>query len=100
MIEKSLEELSQEYTELCHAMQSGVEFRRNKTDQTGKHLRVGINTAMSDHGTLIELLLEKGVFTKEELAVKMVKYMRKEVETYQKEIEEENDLPSGKINLG
>lgn len=55
------------YLQLCHAMQSGVAAKMNYAEPGGecspKHLRVGVNVAMSDHGALVALLIEKGLIT-------------------------------------
>src|SRR6266849_2534064 len=51
-----------------HAVQSGVamEMERGSKDTEPKHLRVGINGALCDHGALVKLLVDKGVVTEEE----------------------------------
>ena len=87
------------YLELAHAMQTGVEFRQNKQDQTPKHLRVGINTAMSDMGGLVTLLIEKGVITAEEYEAAITASMQREVDSYRQHIAEETGNPIDAINL-
>lgn len=74
-----------EYTELCHAMQSGVAFEQSRGSQDGtpKHLRVGINVAMCDHAALVKLLVEKGIITDEEYAKAIRDEMRAEVDRYE-----------------
>lgn len=57
------------YEAAAHRMQSATRFLMESTMYKGgepKHLRVGINSAMSDQGALAGLLIEKGVFTREE----------------------------------
>lgn len=54
-----------------HAVQSGVEYEIGavgdaKAAATPKHLRTGINMAMSDHSALATLLMNRGIFTKAE----------------------------------
>ncbi len=60
------------YVAAAHAVQSGVKADM-ETDTSGhaggtvpKHLRVGLNNVMSDHGSLADLLIRKGVFTEDE----------------------------------
>ena len=52
----------------AHAVQTGVayEMEFNRRLSEPKHLRTGINMAMSDQAGLARLLIEKGVITHEE----------------------------------
>lgn len=70
------------YAKAAHAMQSGVAFLEDKTDQTPKHLRVGVNVALSDLGALATLLIEKGVFTRAEYVKALADGMEREAESY------------------
>lgn len=77
--------LRQKYLQLAHAMQSAVSFLLNypgEADGLGsaKHLRVGVNAAMSDHGGLVELLVSKGVISDEEYLAAITKSMQREVD--------------------
>ena len=61
------------YIAAAHAMQSGVkadmETDPNQLSQgatTPKHFRVGLNNVMADHGSLAQLLIDKGVITEAE----------------------------------
>lgn len=63
----------QRYVKAAHAVQSGVktdmETDANVLSQgatTPKHLRVGLNNVMADHGSLAYLLIQKGVITEDE----------------------------------
>jgi len=82
------EEQMAEYLHLAHAVQTGVAYEQqiDPTDGTPKHLRVGINLLRSDQAAIAELLMEKGVFTREEYYESILKWMRKEVETYEKSL--------------
>lgn len=91
----TLEEKYREYKRLAHAMQSGVAFTMQHEDPhekgtvgstSHKHLRVGVNAAMSDHGALIALLIEKGIFTEEEYVDKLIEFMRREVKSYEQSL--------------
>jgi hypothetical protein len=77
------------YNAAAHAMQSGVAFLRDKTAQEPKHLRVGINSAMSDQGGLATLLIEKGVFTRDEYEKAIADAMEREAESYRQMLMEE-----------
>ena len=56
------------YLSAAHGMQTGVSYvmEKDNTETQPKHLRVGINAAMSDEGGLVTLLIEKGIITHEE----------------------------------
>jgi hypothetical protein len=82
-----------EYARLAHAMQSGVAYEMNYDHYntgptTPKHLRVGINAAMSDMGGLVRLLISKGVITEEEYAEAVTEKMREEVQAYEARLTE------------
>lgn len=87
------------YHELLHAMQTGVEYRQNKRDQEPKHLRVGINAAMSDYGGLVALLIEKGIITAEEHEAAITASMQREVDAYRQHIAEEIGADPSTIKL-
>jgi hypothetical protein len=79
--------LMAEYKRLAHAMQSGVALMLERCDEASpKHLRVGVNSALVDSGTIAELLVERGIFTRKEFLRKLVETMRREVEDYQERI--------------
>lgn len=93
------EPIVKEYLGLCHAMQTGVEFSRDKTSQQPKHLRVGVNTAMCDHSALAKLLVTKGVITDLEYATALRDQMRAEVESYRGKIAAETGRSPDQIVL-
>jgi hypothetical protein len=76
--------LRNKYMALQHSMQCGVKYSQESgaEPETSKDTRVGINTAMSDHGALVDLLVRKGVITDEEIAEAMIDYMQQEVDRY------------------
>ena len=84
------DDLDARYMAAAHAMQSGVAMWMNydskETDPKG--LRVGINSAMVEHGALVKLLIEKGVFTNEEFMLSLIEMMEREVEGYRQRIEQ------------
>lgn len=94
------------YAAAAHAMQSGVRLRMTREgipddgdldvprgECSPKHLRVGVNTAMSDHGALVKLLIDKGIITQEEHLAAIADAMEREVESYS------TDLPPN-VKLG
>lgn len=74
------------YFSAAHAMQSGVravmEFDDNPTSP--KHLRVGVNSAMVEHGALVGLLLKKGIITQDEYHKAIADAMEEEKSKYEK----------------
>ena len=81
----NLEEKKAKYMALCHAMQTGVaaKMEKDSKETTPKHLRVGINVAMSDHGALMALLFKKGIITEEEYIDALIESMEREVHMYE-----------------
>ena len=93
------EKLTQDdYLKDCHRMQTGVAYKmeRNPSETQPKHLRVGINSAMSNHAALVELLIDKGVITEEEYQQAVFQSMRREADAYEKAI---NDIYGGNRNI-
>jgi hypothetical protein len=71
-----------------HAMQSGVMFeietgRGSAGGTTPKLLRVGVNTTLTDHASLVKLLIAKGVITDLEYAQACCDGMEAEVRRYE-----------------
>jgi hypothetical protein len=81
------EELFQRYAAACHAMQAGVAMMMNHDQHATqpKHLRVGVNSAMVEHGALANLLMAKGIVTEEEYFVALCEGMEAEVAKYEAE---------------
>lgn len=83
----TLEEKSQKYEALLHAMQTGVKLDHEATlekDGSPKSLRVGVNAAMSDHAALARVLMRKGVITEDEYFDAIIEGMQMEVDRYQR----------------
>jgi hypothetical protein len=78
--------LQKRYARACHAMQSGVAALMPSEETTPKHLRVGVNSAMSEHSALVELLIAKGVISREEYCVAVVESMEREGEAYARRV--------------
>lgn len=71
-----------------HAMQSGVAAEMQLPGRHAatepKHLRVGVNTALRDHASLVQLLITKGIITE----VEYVEAIADGMETEQREYEQ------------
>lgn len=90
-------ELQQQYEALAHAMQSGVkaqlEFDKRRSinpevfDNTcsagAKHLRTGVNSALTQNNGLMHLLMAKGVITELEYWEYQVRAFQEEVKRYE-----------------
>lgn len=92
---ESVEESTARYQRAIHAMQSGVKAEQDLVPPTHeqsasspKHLRVGVNAAMSSNGALAKLLIDKGILTEEELMSAVADSMEGEQETYEKRLSE------------
>ncbi len=81
----SIESDKKRYHSAAHAMQTGVayEMGKGKAGTEPKHLRVGVNAAMSDHEGLVRLLIAKGLFTEEEYVTAIADAMERERDRYQ-----------------
>lgn len=73
------------YLAALHAMQSGVatEMQYHSAPTEPKHLRVGINSAMSDHQALAKLMIDKGIITMAEYEKAIADAMEAEVRRYE-----------------
>jgi hypothetical protein len=71
--------------ELGHAIQSGVLYTMDTggNEHEPKILRTCINISMCDHVTLLQLLIDKGIITREEYFEKRLEYMEREVKNYE-----------------
>ncbi len=82
MIDEQVKELKKEYIRLGHALQFGVHFDQDTSDQTPKHLRVGVNMSLVNSSALACLLIQKGIITEVEYWSSMVEVLREEIESY------------------
>jgi hypothetical protein len=90
----------QRYVAAGHAVQTGVkadiETDLNQESQgatTPKHLRVGLNNVMSDHGSLAALLVEKGVITEAEYLEAIAAGIEREQSRYEQLLTERFGYP-------
>ena len=107
MAQTTIEELHAKYLELHHGMQSSTAQRMSIQDsqvasgviyptQPGhspKMLRTGVNSALVETGTIVNLLIEKGILTTEEWFEALNKTMQQEVTTLEKELSVHFGLP-------
>ncbi len=87
------------YLHHSHRMQGGVEFLKDKSDQTPKMLRVGVNAAMADQSGLAGLLIKKGIITLDEYEKAMADAMEAEANRYEAEVRAQHPGQPG-INIG
>jgi fructose/tagatose bisphosphate aldolase len=94
----TIDDLKARYHRALHAMQAGVALKMNHdgADTTPKHLRVGVNAAMSDQSAVAILLVSKGVITETELWTALCESMEREKAMYEAEI---NARTGGKVTL-
>jgi hypothetical protein len=90
MSDETAEQARTRYLAAAHAMQSGVAAKMeiDPSETTPKHLRVGVNAAMSDQGGLAALLVAKGVITEEEYVAAMADAMEREKALYEEWLRE------------
>lgn len=89
MSEENESRLSVKLAELMHAVQSGVAYSMNIPGDKAcepKHLRVGVNASLIDTAAIADLLIQKGIFTKEEYLESLCKFAQNDVDTYEKEL--------------
>lgn len=94
-----VDKLAKRLVSAVKKMQSGVamELGVDPGSGTPKHLRVGVNTALSDHGALVRLLVNKGIITEEEYFDYASTFMESEVRMYEQRL---TQLFRTKITLG
>lgn len=73
------------YVAAVHAMQSGVAAEMGRSTEP-KHLRVGVNAAMVDHSSLVQLLISKGLFTRDEYLAAIADGMEEEKGRYEQRL--------------
>ena len=96
--QERIAQLTAEYRQLAHAMQSGVATEmHHSSDTEPKHLRVGVNSAMVDCAALAALLMRKGLFTELEYVQEVRDQMAAEVARYEQRLSEHYGRP---ITLG
>lgn len=83
-------DFAQRYAELAHAVQSGVaiELQFDSSSGSPKHLRTGLNLALVMQGTLVRLLIEKGVFTEQEYERALLVGVENEKHAYEARLSE------------
>lgn len=105
------EEFEKEYRALAHAIQTGAYCELTGTmpvrgssapnvdplqhfgAASPKHLRTGLNCVMADLGTLTQLLVEKGVLTWNEVHIRTLAGLRREVATYEQSLSKKFGKP-------
>ncbi len=93
--------LWERYRALGHALQSGVAFTMPiaPKETEPKHLRVGINIALSDGSALVRLLIAKGLITEREYVEAVIAGLEAEVESYKARLAAHYGMPVDSITL-
>ena len=89
------------WIDAAHAMQTGVKllFSLDNPDPDSaeaaryKDIRTGVNAAMRDHGSLVDLLVKKGVMTRLEYMTAIADGMEAEKRNYERELAERLGRP-------
>jgi len=78
------------YVKAVHAVQSGVAAAISRGDDAAspKQLRVGVNVAIRDLSSLVDLLISKGVITEEEWFAVMADGMEAEAKMHEDRLSE------------
>lgn len=89
---------TERYAAAAHAVQSGVAAEIgldgvNAGASSPKHLRTGVNVAMTDLGSLARLLIAKGVISLDEYAEAVAVGMEAEKERYEQHLSERLGKP-------
>lgn len=92
MTEEDREALKRRYAAAVHARQSAVESKGDRS-LTPKHMRVGIDSAMSEQGGLVQLLIQKGIVTDDEYLVAMCEAAEREAESWAVRVHRTYNLP-------
>lgn len=89
--EKPADPAQARYLAAMHALQTGVaaemHFRPEPTQP--KHLRVGVASLFSAEEALVELLIEKGLFKREEYAEALASALEREVARYEERLKKD-----------
>jgi hypothetical protein len=85
--------ITSEYERLGHAIQSGVSYDQNPHTKDPKHLAVGNCMRASDHAALAALLMEKGIFTREEYEAALIDALKAEKARWEAYLAEQYGSP-------
>jgi hypothetical protein len=85
-------------TALLHKIQTGILFTREWEEMQGipddrrstgpKHLRVGVDQALIEHGALCALLIEKGIIKAKDYYETQIEFLERDVEAYTERLKE------------
>src|SRR3954471_24629724 len=81
--------LRDRWVRAMHALQAGVRMEMElglSRDTEPKHLRVGVNSALVDHGALVALLVQKGLVTEEEYLTAIAEGAEREKRAYEQRL--------------
>lgn len=90
---ETIEKAKARYAAAAHAMQSGVAGDMTDKSLQPKHLRVGINSALVEHGALVGLLLKAGVISEADYYSALADSMEAERDRYAQELSQKLGRP-------
>lgn len=88
------------YDKLLHSVQTGIawtiafdnpdvfDINGDPNLRAHKHLRVGIDSAKSDHGALVKLLIDKKLINEDEYYDYLIEFMQREKHSYEEMLSE------------
>ena len=82
------DDLIARYLAAQHAMQTGVKLEKAQGGKATEdvHLRVGVNTALSDHAALVSVLVRCGAIREIDYFHAIAEFMEKGVRDYEKRL--------------
>lgn len=88
--------LKARYSAAMHRIQSAIAYALTKGDTmaTPKHLRVGLNSALASDKALVDLLIAKGVITRDEYTEAVVTATEEEADRTVEQVRADHNLPS------
>jgi len=88
------------YQQSAKKVQAAIGYNPNKKALEPKHLRVGIDMSKADQKGLVDLLIAKGVFTKEEYIDAVTQSAAEEAELQRAALANEMGVHPSTITLG
>lgn len=94
-LEEIRRQLLERYTRAAHRVQSVLAFAQGQGARIfePKHIRVGVDMSKADQKGLADLLIKKGVFTREEYFEAVAKSAEAEADRQEAWVKQTYDLP-------
>lgn len=92
--------MSEDYSQYAHQVQTAIGFNPNRKFLEPKHMRTGIDMTKADMKGLALLLIDKGIFTKEEYIAAITQSAKEEADFQRNDLAKEMGMSPDTINLG